>query len=503
MLSNVWSGLCLSSVLAVSSILAGCVHSGGIVPQAKRLENPELVTDEAIHEAAHEAAWPSDQWWKAYGDPQLDAWVERAVKGSPSLAMAASRVRKALAMAGIDEAALKPQADYSLSIQRKRWPNDHFYGPGVLSQTNTWNNLTTLNISYDLDLWGGLRSKKDRSLSEARVAATEERAAALELQSAIVRTYVQLARHFADRDIAEAELEQRKELLKLANKRFNMGLGNQFEISQAEAPIPEAHRQLDIVEEEIALARNQLAALAGEGPGAGQEIQRPRLSLHVAAPKLPSALPLELLGRRPDLVARRWQVAAMARGIEVSKVEFYPNLNLLANLGRWSTQGDILTFIRQDKLTYSLGPALTLPVYDGGYRRGQLSVATADYDLAVEQYNKTLVDALKSVSDHLIQLHSLHEQEGFVKHGLETAERRYKLAQEAYLRGLTDFRSVLEAETDLFIQRRLEQQVRAGQLSTQAGLWVALGGGVLNADSGPADEKLEAHKIKLRALYKY
>lgn len=501
MLSNVWSGLCLSSVLAVSSILAGCVHSGGIAPKAERLENAALVTDKAIREAAHEAAWPSEQWWKAYGDPQLDAWVERALKGSPNLAMAAARVRKALAVAKTDESALMPQSDFSTSIQRKRWPHDNFYGPGVLGQTNTWNNLSTLTFSYDLDLWGGLRSKKDRSLSEARVAATEERAAALELQNAVVTTYVQLARHFADQDIAEAELEQREELLKLARRHFAMGLGNQLEIQQAEAPIPEARRQLDIVEEDIELARNQLAALAGEGPGAGQEIRRPHLSLHLAPPRLPSSLPLELLGRRPDVVARRWQVAAMARGIEVAKVEFYPNINLLGNIGRWSTQGDILTFIRQDKLTYSLGPAITLPVYDGGYRRGKLSEATADYDLAVEQYNQTLVNALKSVSDHLIQLHSLREQEAFARHGLETAERRYKLTQEAYGRGLTDFRSVLEAQTDLFIQRRLEQQVRAGQLSIQAGLWAALGGGVMDAESGPADKKLDAHKIKLRVFY--
>ncbi|GAB3394925.1 outer membrane factor lipoprotein domain-containing protein [Azotobacter armeniacus] len=493
---NLWSGLCLSSLLAVLSTLSGCIDSRGIAPQAERLNDARLLTDKMLRKAAREAQWPRDHWWQAYGDPQLDAWVELVLAGSPSLAVAAARLRQARALAGVAESEHAPQVEFDASMQRKRWPGDYFYGPGVLGRTTSWNNTSALGLSYDLDLWGRLRSDTERALSLAEVAATEERAAALELQSNVVATYIQLALHHARLDIAEAELEQREQLLTLARERLAIGLGTQLEISEAEAPLPEAHRRIDLIHEAIALTRNQLAALAGKGPGEGARLARPKLSLH-GEPALPSNLPLELLGRRPDVVARRWQVAAEARGIEVAKADFYPNVDLLASLGSAAVQGSPLNVLRYNNLTYSFGPALNLPVFDGGRRRGQLGAATAAYDLAVEQYNQTLVEALKSVSDQLIRLHSLHEQKIFVGHGLETAERRYHLAEEAYRRGLTDYRAVLEAQTQLFDQQFLEQQVHAAHLTAQARLWVALGGGVLVEDSGPAAGQLDAREVSL------
>lgn len=480
MTCNMRSGVYLSSLLAVFSSLAGCISSNGILPQASRLDDSELVTDSAIQEAAHEAVWPKDQWWHAYGDPQLNAWVDLALAHNPSLAEAGTRVRKAQAMAGVAEAMRDPQVDLMAEVQRKRWPKDpHFYGPGALSGATTWNGVTDLGFVFNFDLWGGLRNNQERALDLVRVTATEERAAALELQHNVVRSYIHLAMYYAELDIAEASLQQKEQLLALAEQRLRMGLGTEFEVSEAESPIPEAHRQVDLLHEDIKLTKNQLAALAGKGPAAGESLTRPKLSLHAEA-NVPATLPLELVGHRPDVVASRWLVAAQARGIEVAKADFYPNVNLKAALGGRSAEGSLLEFLTRDKLTYSVGPALNLPIFDAGRRRGQLQAATASYDQAVEQYNQTLVAALKSISDHLVRLHSLHEQLGFVAHGIETAELRYELAQEAFKRGLTDYRGVLEAQTLLFDQQRLQEQIRAAQLSTQAGLWVELGGGVLD-----------------------
>ena len=493
---NVRPALCLASLLAVSLTLSGCISSAGIAPKAKRLDNPALVTDQAIRHAEQAAGWPRAQWWQAYGDPQLNAWIDQALAGSPNLALAAARVRQAQALAGVAGAAQAPQVGLAASMQHKKWPTDNFYGPGPLADSSTWNNTSALGLSFDLDLWGRLRSNSELALDLSQVAATEARAAALELQSNVVRSYIQLAMHFAHLDIAKAELQQQEDLLKLAQERLRIGLGTQQEISDAEAPLPEAHRQIDLIHEEIALTRNQLAALAGKGPGEGARLKRPQLSLQ-GEPQLPSSLPLELLGRRPDVVASRWLVAAQARGIEVAKAGFYPNINLLGTLGTMATQGTPLDFLAHDKLTYGLGPALTLPIFDGGRLRGELGAATAGFDMAVEQYNQTLVLALQSVSDQLIRLHSLHEQEGFVASSLATAEERVRLAEEAHKRGLTDYSGVLKAKTLLFQQQRLQQQVRAAHLSAQSALWVALGGGALEAGSGPADATLQPRDVKL------
>lgn len=490
------SDLYLASLLAVSLSLSGCISSAGITPKAKRLDNAQLLTDKAIRKAEKAADWPQAQWWQAYGDPQLNAWVDMAQAGSPDLAVAAARVRRAQALAGVAGAAQAPQVNYAASMQHKKWPTDNFYGPGPLADASTWNNTELLGLSFDLDLWGRLRSNSEMAVDLAQVAATEARAAALELQSNVVRSYIQLAMHHAHLDIAEAELKQLEELLELAQERQRIGLGTQQEVTDAEAPLPEAHRQIDLVHEEIALTRNQLAALAGKGPGEGAQIKRPKLSLQ-GEPQLPSNLPLELLGRRPDVVASRWMVAAQARGIEMAKTDFYPNINLMGTLGTMATKGVMLDFLGQDKLTYGLGPALTLPIFDGGRLRGQLGAASAGYDMAVELYNGTLVRALQSVSDQLIRLKSLHEQEEFVAHSLETAEERVRLAEEAHKRGLTDYSAVLKAKTLLFQQQRLQQQVRATHLSAQSALWVALGGGVLQPGSSPADSKLEPRDVKL------
>lgn len=491
-------GLYLASLLlTVCPCLSGCIASADLAPQAGLADAGELATDRAIRHAARAAGWPRTQWWHAYGDAQLDAWVARALAGSPSLAMAAARVRRARALAGLAGSAQAAQLGMAASVQRQRWPDDNFYGPGPLARTRSWNDSAAFALSYDLDLWGRLRSQREQALSLAQLAASEERAAALELQGSVVRAYIQLARQYAERDIAEAELERRQALLALAQERRRIGLGTELEVAAAEAPLPAARRQLDLVREAIALTGNQLAALAGAGPGAAAELERPRLALH-AAPGLPSRLPLELLGRRPDVVASRWQVAAAARGIEVARADFYPNVDLLGSFGAAATQGGVLDLLRHDKLTWSLGPALSLPLFDGAARRSRLGAAAAGYDLAVEQYNATLVQALRGVSDLLIRLHSLHEQQGFVASALATAEQRVALAQEAHERGLSDARELHAAQGLVLEQQRLQQQVQAAQLATQAELWVALGGGVLAAGSVPADSELQARAVRLQ-----
>lgn len=490
------SALSVASLLAVTLSLSGCISTWGIGPKAKRIDNSQLVTDKAIEKAGQAADWPKARWWEAYGDPQLNSWVDLALEGSPDLAVAAARVRRAQAMAGAAGAAQAPQVNLAASMQHKKWPTDNFYGPASLADTSTWNNTALFGLSFDLDLWGRLRSNTSMAVNLAQVAATEMRAAQLDIESNVVRSYIQLAMHHARLDIAKDQLKQLEDLLKLAKERQQIGLGTQQEISDAEAPLPEAHRQIDLIHEEIALTHNELAALAGKGPGEGAKIKRPKLSLK-HEPKLPSNVPLELLGRRPDVVAGRWMVAAQARGIEVAKADFYPNVNLMGTLGTMATQGVMLDFLSQDKLTYGLGPALTLPIFDGGRLRGQLGAASAGYDMAVEMYNGTLVRALQSVSNQLIRLKSLHEQEEFVARALETAEERVSLAEESHKRGLTDYREVLKAKSMLYQQQHLQQQIRAAHLSAQAALWVALGGGVLEADKSPDEGLLDPKDVKL------
>ncbi|MBB4821827.1 NodT family efflux transporter outer membrane factor (OMF) lipoprotein [Pseudomonas alcaligenes] len=479
-----------ASLFAVFPLLCSCIDSSGLAPSSRPLDAHELAPGAAISAAQAEAGWPAGQWWRAYGDPQLDRWMDRALAGSPSLAMAAARVRQARARAGVVEADEAPQLGLDARLQRKRWPDDAFYGPGDLARSSSsWNNSSQLGFSYPLDLWGRERSRGESALDQARAMASEARLAALELQGNLVRSYIGLALHHAELDIAEAELARQEQLLALTRQRRHDGIGTGLEETRAQLGLPEARRQIDLLHEAIALDHNQLAALAGAGPGEGEALQPPALSPLLDL-GLPPRLPLELLGHRPDLVAARWRVAAEARGIEAAKADFYPNVDLLGGLGTSAVQGGVLDFLRYDKLTWGLGPALSLPVYDGGLRRGRLAEVGAGYDLAVEGYNQALVLAIKGVADALVRLKSLREQQHLAAESVAQAQHAFDLAQLARQRGLTDQRAVLEAQPALLQAQRLQQQVRAARLVAQADLLLQLGGGVLPVAAGPQPERL-------------
>lgn len=436
--------------LVVFSAISGCVSTGDIAPEAATLDANALATDHAIQAAAREAGWPQAQWWKVYADPQLDAWIEKALDGNPGLAVAHARVRQAKSMAGLVESIESPQIEGKGSLVRHRWPDDYFYGPGDLARTTSWNNSTEIGLNYKLDLWGRDRSDSERAVDLAHMAAAEARQAQLELEGNIVRAYVQLSLQYAEMDIAKAMLQQQRDILALAQRRLRGGIGTHFEVSQAEVPLPETERRIEVIDEEIQLTRNLLAALA--------------------------------------------------KGVDVARADFYPNVDLMASVGFSAVGGGMLEFFRSAKYTYSAGPAVTLPIFDGGRLRSQLGEAAAGYDAAVEQYNQTLVDALKNISDQLIRLHSVDIQKEFAAQSVASAQKTYDIATLAYQRGLTDYLNVLNAQTRLFQQQLVQEQVQAARLAAHASLLTALGGGVGAGADTPVQRKLAPENVPVRAV---
>ncbi|WNC94571.1 efflux transporter outer membrane subunit [Paraburkholderia sp. FT54] len=480
----VQKGIAALAVLTISLVIAGCASTRGIAPQARGIDASSLDAGAAVRAANADAQWPVADWWRAYNDPQLDAWIKAAQGGNPTLAVAQARVREAQSMAGVARAALSPQVDGNLSIERQHWPDNDWYGPGPFADANTWNNTGTLGLSYHLDLWGKDKNTAERALDIAHASAADERAAQLELEGNVVRTYIGMSMNYALLDIAKATLQQQQQIVDLATRRLNGGLGTQLDVSQAETPLPEYERQIDALEEEIALGRNQLAALAGKGPGAGDPITRPTLALSVPA-GLPSALPVDLLGHRPDIVAARWTVAAQARGIDVAKGNFYPDINLLASIGGYAAAGPMFEFLRSAAGSWTAGPALALPIFDGGRLRSQLGAADAGYDEAVDRYNQTIVSALKDVADQVVRIRSLDTQEDDARRSVATARKNYELSREGYRRGLTDYLNVLVAQSQLLHVQQGVAHIQAERLSVYASLMTALGGGLAEPSDSP------------------
>jgi len=455
-------------------LLTGCVSMSGIFPQAKMTAPEQLKTGQAIS-TAETISWPHESWWQAYHDAQLDSLLAKAIKDSPTLHAAQSRIALSQAYAESMHAETKPNISAEASAVRERFTELQFIPPPWGGQFD-WNNKATLSLAYDLDLWGRQESIWKASVGESRAVAAEAQQVKLGLETAIVRSYVQLALEFSLRDIAEEQLHELEQLVSISRRSYNAGLSTQMEVLEAETPLPSARARLEAVDARIKLLRNQLAALAGEGPGAGETITRPTMALD-ASVGLPDKLPANLVGRRPDVLAQRWRVEAAQSNIEGAKAAFYPNINLIAFVGFQALGFGQL--ISNAAAIAGAGPAISLPIFDGGRRRGNLSAKTASYDIAVDNYNEVLVKALQDVSDQLVVLQSNEKQMKEAQLAKETALKAHELAKVSFKAGLSNYLHVLVTHETVLRQREAIANLQAVKLDRYAGLMRSLGGGTI------------------------
>ncbi|MDB5955264.1 efflux transporter outer membrane subunit [Ramlibacter sp.] len=462
--------------LGAGSLLVGCASSRGLVPQASLRQPDVLAADRSLAGVpVSEAAWPRADWWQTFGDPQLTALVAEALAGSPTLAVAAARARKALAVANVSHASLLPQAGGGASSTRA-WLPESLATPPPLG--GNWFTLDQLQatLSWDLDLWGKNRAAYESAVGAARAAEIDLHAARLALSTSIAQAYVQLQRDHLQLDVAQASLEEREHILALTLARNAAGLDTRVELKQAEAALHVLRVQIAQLHERIALAHDQIAALLGAGPDRGLAIARPAAQA-LTPVALPSTMPAELLGRRPDLVAQRWRVEAAGKDIASAKAQFYPDVNLMALAGFQSFNGaSLLTAANRIE---GVRAAISFPIFDGGRLRGNLAGKDADYDIAVEQYNQALADAMRDVVDQIVSLRSLAEQRGEQTAALAPLQEAYDLSLLRYREGLGNYLQVLSAEQPLLDQRSRQADLRARELELSINLIRALGGGVL------------------------
>jgi NodT family efflux transporter outer membrane factor (OMF) lipoprotein len=198
---------------------------------------------------------------------------------------------------------------------------------------------------------------------------------------------------------------------------------------------------------------------------------------------LPTQIPADLIGRRPDMVAARWSVEAARKQIDVAKAEFYPNVNLIGLVGLQSI--GLSHFFSAGSVLAGYGPAVSLPIFEGGRLRSELAGRNADYDIAVEQYNQALADALREVVDQLAAFRSIDVQKSEVELGLRTAQQAYDLAALRYQEGLGNYLQVLSAEAQVLEQKSLRADLTAREIDVSVNLTRALGGGFNDTQGAP------------------
>ncbi len=468
-------------------VLAGCATPGDLPPPALAI-TPAAAGLGFVPTAAGLAAdggaamvFPDAAWWRGLGDPALDALIAQGLAGQPGLQAAAAR----LAATSADNQALTasqgPQFGLLADTTRERFSENGLIPPQLAGTTH---NLGTLrvNAQWEFDFFGRHAAALNAALGQQRAMAAELQAARVLLSARLARGWVELARLLELRAVAERTLAQRENQLALTRRRVAAGLDTALELRQAQGPVPEARQQIEQLDGQIALARHALAVLSGQAPQALAGA-RPALGpLQVAT--LPDRLGADLLGRRADVVAARWRVEAAQAQVAGAQADFYPDINLIGQFGLNALGLDRLLLAGSRQ--HTVGAALRLPLFDGGYLRARLGTRAAEADAAVAAYNGAVLEAAREVADAGALLRSLQRQQALQAEAAAAAESAWQLATQRHEAGLSSYLSVLATESAVLAQRAGTVELKARALDTQVALMRALGGGWCDEPGSPA-----------------
>jgi NodT family efflux transporter outer membrane factor (OMF) lipoprotein len=461
---------------ALAMALAGCADMSGIESRAtlRDADSLGLGADRAELRAAavSGAALPQARWWLGFGDAQLDALVDEALAGSPNLGSARARVARAQAAIANVDAAARPQLNGTLDLTHQKFSGNYIY-PSPLGGSIQDIGALQLGGSWEIDFFGKNRAALDAALGTANAAAAEADAAAVMLAANVARGYVQWARLADQLAVAQRTLAQREETLQLVRDRVSAGLDTRLELRQSEGGLPEARQQIEALREQIELARHALDALVAR-PNATLSLATPSLSA-IRGLALQANIPADLLGRRADIAAARWRVEAASGDVANARTLFYPNVSLTAFVGLQSL--GLGNLLQSDSGQWGVGPAVRLPIFDGGRLRANLRGRTADLDAAIESYNASVLDAVRDAADRVSSAQSVVRQQDEQRSAQTAAEGAYEIAVQRYRAGLGNYLNVLTAESAVLAQRRQAVDLAYRALDTQIGLAHALGGG--------------------------
>jgi NodT family efflux transporter outer membrane factor (OMF) lipoprotein len=452
--------------------LAGCAALPHL-PDDAQFKRPDAYQSAASF-SAPVSEWPANGWWHRYGDSQLDQLIDQALAGSPTLAMARARLEAAQAMSQIAGASRLPQVSANAAAVEGKQSYNFLAPRAALPQG--WNDYgsASVDFSWELDFWGKNRAAVAAAISDERATAIEVDQARLMLSSAIAQAYAELAHLYADRDSAAGALDVRRQAVELIRERHREELETLATVRQAEAQQAAADAELQGVDERIALQKNAIAALVGEGPDRGLAITRPSAQVNRVF-GLPPQLAMDLIGRRPDLVAARLRAEAAAKRIDESKAAFYPSINLVGSAGLMSLGLDNLA--KGTSSFAGIGPAVSLPIFNTERLQGQLRGAHAEYDAAVASYNATLVNALHEVADVVASRKALDGQLASLQSSVDSVEQAYQMVLQRYRGGLASYLEVLSVEDTLLSARRALADAQSRSLALDVALVRSLGGG--------------------------
>jgi len=422
-------------------------------------------------------------WRDFFADPQLDLLVATALERNRDLAVSVAQIEEARGLYRIQDSSRLPTLGATGDVSRSRTPGADTGVPGQGSFTTNRYAIGVGVTGFELDFWGRVRNLSEAARSEYLATIQAHRAFRLALIRDVASTYFG-SREASERiAIAEATVRSRQDGLRIARRRLDAGVTSALDFRQAESLLTQAETELAGLRLARAQSDNFLAVLVGGPIPAPLPAPLP-LAAQRNGTTIAAGLPSALLVLRPDILAAEERLRAARANIGAARAAFFPSISLTGSLGFASTE--LGNLVGSNGFTWNFGPSITLPIFDWGGRKGNLTVAEARENIAVASYERTVQEAFREVADALAGRRWLAEQVAAQLRATEAQRAIADLARTRYREGVANYLEVLDAERNLFVAEQTLIQTRRTELDNLISLYVALGGGTMEySDSAP------------------
>jgi len=445
-------------------VLAGCATAPAPLAPLPELPAAFAETQGAWTTSAPAEAEPRGRWWKAFGDAQLDALVERADVGNTGIQAAAARLAQARAALRASDADRSPQVGLGAGATRAAQPGLALPPATTLS--------AGASLSYELDLFGRLARASDAAALDARSREALLQSTRLLVQAEVAQAYFTLRALDDERTLVRDSVAAYRDTLRLTERRFAAGDVAELDLARVRSEVAATEADALALERQRSRVEHGLALLLGE-PASGFRVEA--AAWQTALPRVPAGVPSTVLARRPDVSAAQSSLLAAQARVGVAQAAWFPDLALTGAGGFASN--DLSDLFRWSARAWSVGALLSLPLLDGGRRAAGVAAAQAGLDGALAGYREQVLVAFRDVEDELAALRLLDEQAQAQSRAVEAATRATGLSETRWRNGLVSQLELLDARRSELRNRRQALQVRAAQYQSTVGLIRALGGG--------------------------
>ena len=453
----------LTTFFLMISLTTSCVP---FTPHVRNNPEGDLPTTFSLY---GEGGEKPEKWWESFNDSDLNALIEKAFAGNPSLKETWARLAQARARAVQAGADLYPDLTLNAGGARSRQRVDGGVGTQHSVQTNADYSIG-LSSRYELDLWGKIRSEREAALLEVSATREDVNTAAMSLAAEVTERWLRIISQRMQNTLLKRQLEANETYLELVELRYRKGMVSALDIYQQRQIVAKIQAQLPLVEAQEQLLLHELAVLLGKPPQSSLEIG---LNALPALEKIPSmGLPADLLANRPDVRAAGLRLRSAYWDVSTARANRLPSINLTGGLSYGSGQLDLLF----NNWVLSLASSLTAPIFDGKRRVAEVDRTQAVVEQNLAVYRDTVLTAIKEVEDALVSESKEQEHITALKQQMEAAQKALDEARTRYLKGIADYLPVL---TQLLSVQGLEQDLIKQQTQLilyRVGLYRALGG---------------------------